>query len=78
MKHKTLISRIEKIGIKVENYGDRTFVARGKNVVTWYKQDDLAICVRTPSKHTDIDTDCFCDIYHRKVKSVLSWLAYSL
>jgi len=76
MKHETLIKRIEKIGIKVENHDDRRFVARGKtNNVSWYKQGDRAVCVSTASPYTDSSTDCFCDIFHRTIKSAVTYLS---
>jgi hypothetical protein len=73
MKHATLIKRIEKLGLKIENK-DNCFWAKGTNTVVWYEQFERAAAVHTPSSQTDSMTDCFCDTFHHRVKDVIRYL----
>ena len=75
MKHNSLIKRIQKQGFEISTDDFRCYLAKGKTKnVVWYKQNDYAVAVHTPSRHTDIQTDCHCDIFHRTIKAVLTYL----
>jgi uncharacterized Zn finger protein (UPF0148 family) len=89
MNHKRLLNALAKVGATVTNpHADNTkapryFKATGKNgeVVCWYVQkkwdnpEELeATSVHTPSPHTDIMTDCFCDTYYHTIKGAVGAL----
>jgi hypothetical protein len=58
---------------------------KGEKRVVWYVQDGFrngnftkdemdAVCVHTPSPHTDAMTDCYCDYHHKTIKSAVAAL----
>ena len=82
MNHKRLLNALAKVGATITNpHADngkepRYFVATGKNgdKLCWYVQahwktgDKEAVSVHSPSPHTDIMTDCFCDTFYHTIK----------
>ena len=83
MNHKRLINALTKAGATITNpHADNGkdpyyFVATGKNgeKVCWYVQKKWndesvleAVSVHSPSPHTDIMTDCFCDTFYHTIK----------
>lgn len=72
MKNKSLENAMRKAGATVTCEDNRAYRAvKGSQLVMWYKQEDSAVCVHTPSRHTDIMTDCHCDRFHKTVKSAV-------
>lgn len=74
MNHNRLLTALIKAGAEIteenrEPANDRFIARRGSAVVIWYKQGDLAQSVHTPSLQTDVMSDCFCDYFHRTIKS---------
>jgi hypothetical protein len=70
MLHKRLVSACLKRGATITETRKGSFSATvGENLLTWHIQDDRAICVCTPSPHTDVMTDCFCDTFHHTIKA---------
>ena len=49
--------------------------SKGEEVLCWYAQPHWktgeleAVSVHSPSPHTDIMTDCFCDTFYHTIKS---------
>jgi hypothetical protein len=76
MLHKNLVGKLLKAGATIEE------TSRGKDVVwyaatynerlvVWYTEEGRARSVHSPSPHTDILTDCFCDTWHYTINSAL-------
>jgi len=60
MKHERLVKEIEKLGLTVEtaHWNNNHYFSRGNEyVVSWYKQDEKAICVHLVSKKQENDRD---------------------
>lgn len=91
MQHKSLIYALTKAGAVItadDDRGGHFFASKGAKEIEWYTQrgfDDKAskfvddkpsvsICF-TRSKHTDSMTDCFCDTFHRNIKSAVAAVA---
>ena len=80
MNHQRLLNALHKVGATVTNepHGKsmtRFRAAKGDRVVVWYAQkkwdkpEELeAVSVHSPSPHTDIMTDCFCDTFYSTIK----------
>ena len=89
MNLKRLLNALAKVGATVTNpYDDKTkapryYKAVGKtgNVICWYVQphwktgEPEAVSVHSPSPHTDIMTDCFCDTYYDTIKGAAAAVA---
>lgn len=86
MNHKRLLSAIAKTGATVtsEPHGKsmtRFRATKGQEVLCWYAQpkwnkpEELeAVSVHSPSPHTDIMTDCFCDTFHHTIRGAIASL----
>ena len=80
MNHKRLLTALTKVGATVTNepHGKsmvRFRATKGEEVLCWYAQkkwdkpEELeAVSVHSPSPHTDIMTDCFCDTFYHTIK----------
>lgn len=84
MNLKRLLNALAKVGATVttphDNIGGpRYYKAVGKTgeVICWYVQphwktgEPEATSVHSPSPHTDIMTDCFCDTYYNTIKGAV-------
>lgn len=79
MQTSRLASALTKAGATVElnkprwdGSPDSLCVARrGSRAVIWHDQEGTAVAVHSPSPHTDIMTDCFCDTFHHSIKSAV-------
>lgn len=63
--------------------GRKWYARKGSNVVEWYTQEGYpvaeklrAVCICSPSPHTDVMTDCFCDTFHHTIKAAVAALDY--
>ena len=75
MLHKTLINRLKKIEATIETKDNHRFYAKkNQKAIAWFTQGDDVICLSSPSPHTDVMTDCFCDSFHRTIKEALNHL----
>ena len=81
MLHARLVKALEKVGATVTSHGNdgtqsnRFYAEKGSKYVTWHNQDGFVVCLRTPSPDTDAQTDCFCDHYHRTMRSAVAEFA---
>ncbi len=84
--HIRLLAALTKAGATISNPDERRsdlfHAVKGGRVVIWYTQEGFpnkerrsAVCVHTPSPHTDVQTDCFCDRFHHTIKSAVAALA---
>lgn len=74
MLHSRLLSALVKAGGKHRQTDNMHVVELGTQCVVWFYQEGSAICVHSPSAHTDIMTDCHCDTFHRTITSAVSRL----
>jgi hypothetical protein len=83
MLHSRLLNAMKKTGAKIEKREKNAFEATKEDgrKVRWYVQAGFsckeklsAICVHTPSIHTDIRTDCFCDTFYYTIKSAVFFM----
>jgi hypothetical protein len=87
MNHKRLLNALAKAGATVTHEPHTKTMVRyratkGNEVLLWYAQkkwdnpDELeAVSVHSPSPHTDIMTDCFCDTFYHTIKSAVGSLS---
>jgi hypothetical protein len=87
MNHKRLLNALAKAGATVTHEPHTKTMVRyratkGNEVLLWYAQkkwdnpDELeAVSVHSPSPHTDIMTDCFCDTFYHTIKSAIGSLS---
>ena len=80
MNHQRLLNALHKVGATVTNEPNgksmtRFRATKGSEVLLWYAQkkwdkpEELeAVSVHSPSPHTDIMTDCFCDTFYHTIK----------
>jgi hypothetical protein len=81
MDHIRLVNALTKAGATVtkdEHHPTRYQATKGERYILWFTQDGYpkperlaAVCVHTPSPHTDVMTDCFCDTYHDTIKGAV-------
>lgn len=86
--HLRLTAALTKAGATVtaQEHRPDAFIARkGDRLVCWYTQAGFpnaerlaATCVRTPSPHTDAQTDCFCDTWHHTIKAAAGFIGGAL
>lgn len=82
MKHNSLLKALKKVGAEVKNTNNYSFTAeKDGKFVCWYATESYpdktkldATCVHTPSPHTDILTDCFCDRFYSTLKAAVAYL----
>jgi hypothetical protein len=87
MNHKRLLNALAKVGATVTNEPHTKTMVRyratkGSEVLVWYAQpkwnkpEELeAVSVHSPSPHTDIMTDCFCDTFYHTIRAAAGSLA---
>ena len=85
MDHKRLTNALKKAGATITSDGHRHSATKGDRMIRWFTQDGFrngeftsenpeAVCVVTPSPHTDSMTDCYCDRHHDTIKGAVASL----
>ena len=82
MRHNRLMNALKKAGALITWPSPTKFVAtKGDNRIEWFTQPNWrdetkldAICVNSPSPHTDVMTDLFCDTFHDTIKQAVEAL----
>ncbi len=79
MNHDRLIRALNNAGFTIEDNGHQYFCKGAKRVVTWYKQDDSAICFnsRRHNDHHDSQSDYSAGYFCRTIKSAVNSLIES-
>lgn len=80
MKHKSLVKALEKAGFTIgrpfahSDRADAFRVQNGVNILSWYLQDDSAICVHSCTMKQAEETDYFPGSYCRTIKAAIASL----
>jgi hypothetical protein len=79
MNHERLVKAMHKAGLKVNNIPHSKtgfYVETAMRIVSWWKQDDSAICVksRRPNDEDDCQSDYSAGYFCRTIKSAVASL----
>ena len=77
-----LVNALKKAGATVTDDGHKWIAEKDGRLIEWFTQEGypnkdklVAVCICSPSPHTDVMTDCFCDTFHRSIKFAVAAIA---